>query len=195
MDGIAVYMALNELPNQISRDAFGRAISKLFDRMPRMQSSTIDGEPVTEPLVDRLEGLDDPLLHVQTEVRSCGLLVDDPAQSGTLRFAHKSFLEFLAGKAAAWLLLEERLEIVRATLPSSETNYEHLLSSFETTSFFAEIVYGSRQWNRDSKSLSAKSIDLPRWLFGKIVSKTLAARWLAHMLLVFSKRRYHLIVT
>jgi hypothetical protein len=55
-----------------------------FDSFQRTRARPLLSEPMILPMQ----------LDVKTDVRACGLLVDDPAAQGTFRFGHKSFMEF-----------------------------------------------------------------------------------------------------
>jgi hypothetical protein len=55
-----------------------------FDSFQRTRARPLLSEPMILPMQ----------LDVKTDVRACGLPVDDPAAQGTFRFGHKSFMEF-----------------------------------------------------------------------------------------------------
>ena len=96
MQGIATYMATEGLNNQISGEDLNHIIDKLIQVIPDSVSTETSmslGED-QRPLKHRLhepEDYDD----VRTDVRTCGLLVDDPSASNTFKFGHKSFMEYL----------------------------------------------------------------------------------------------------
>ncbi|MFZ1221585.1 MAG: hypothetical protein WAO00_20030, partial [Chthoniobacterales bacterium] len=97
MQGIAAYMASHRLPNQITGAQLSELVELLILIAPdslSAEASTISGE-IRNPLRQRLVGSEHGVDHVKTDVRACGLLVDDPAAPGTFRFGHKSFMEFL----------------------------------------------------------------------------------------------------
>ena len=97
MLGIACYMAKRELPNQINREAFEAAVGKLYEQMPVMEpnfSLAVRG-PSLRPLKVRMNDDPSPLEKIITDVRTYGILENDPVRIGALRFAHKSFFEVI----------------------------------------------------------------------------------------------------
>ena len=103
MKGIATYMATRELPNQIRGDQLNEVIVSLTNAIPEVvstRSSAITGES-RNPLKSRVEKSEHGIEHIQTDVRTCGILVDDPVAPGTFRFGHKSFMEYLFAEVIA----------------------------------------------------------------------------------------------
>ncbi|EMI20685.1 WD repeat-containing protein [Rhodopirellula maiorica SM1] len=97
MKGIATFMVTKRLQNQITGVHLKDAIDTLIDSIPEsvsLTSSALSGE-VREPLANRIAASEYGRDHVHTDVRTCGLLVDDPAATGCFRFGHKSFMEYL----------------------------------------------------------------------------------------------------
>ena len=113
MHGIAAYMVSQGLPNQIDGRQLDAVIDELIDVMPLNVSTSVpatSGETGT-PLAHRFweiesiaprrfghnnQGMSrEAREQVKTDVRTCGLLVDDPSVPGTFRFAYKLFMEFL----------------------------------------------------------------------------------------------------
>lgn len=109
MKGIATYMAAKQLPNQIAGSQLNDAILTLIEAIPdevTRRASTIDGE-VRDVLRERMANMEHPVDHVQTDVRTCGILVEDPATSGAFRFGHKSFMEYLFAEVVAAHISEQ----------------------------------------------------------------------------------------
>ena len=103
MKGIATYMVAKKLPNQIHGSQLNDVIESLIEAIPNSvskRSPAISGE-VRTPLRARLEKSEHGGEHVQTDVRTCGILVDDPVALGTFRFGHKSFMEYLFSEVIA----------------------------------------------------------------------------------------------
>jgi hypothetical protein len=75
-------------------------------------SSVILGED-RRPLKTRLREPND-IDHVITDVRTCGLLVDDLSAPGTFKFGHKSFMEYLFALTVKDFILDSRSEKARA---------------------------------------------------------------------------------
>ena len=97
MRGIATFMAAEALPNRISVMQLNTLIEDLIRVIPDSvsdESTALSGES-RRPLRARLAETEDAIEHVKTDVRACGLLVDDAAAPGTFKFGHKSFMEYL----------------------------------------------------------------------------------------------------
>lgn len=110
MRGIATFMASNELPNQISSTQLHDIVESLFHAMPEnvsLESDAIKGE-VRQRLSDRMRDAEHGMDHIQSDVRTCGILVDDPAAPGTFRFGHKSFMEYLFAEVIADRILDDQ---------------------------------------------------------------------------------------
>jgi hypothetical protein len=96
MQGIATHMAAKGLNNQIVGEELNQLIDKLIEGIPNSVSTepSISLQEEQRPLVQRLQEPED-YEDVKTDVRTCGLLVDDPVASNTFKFGHKSFMEYL----------------------------------------------------------------------------------------------------
>ncbi len=146
MKGIAVYMVSKNLPNQINRDQFDEIVNKLFEAIPDSVSLTnaASGE---DPRPLRIRKKDDEHLikHIKTDVRTCGLLVADLSSSGSLKFSHKSFMEFLCADFWAQKILNFRRVFVGkrtsdSIIIATDAKINSILKYQEITSFFAEIL-------------------------------------------------------
>ena len=142
MLGIASYMAAKQLPNQITNTQLDEAVNNLIEYMPESVSQKLDvisGE-TNKPLRSRVEEVEHGIDHVKTDVRTCGILVDDPANPGTFRFGHKSFMEYLFAHVLFESLLKKKDEksasILKAT-GATVINLEVLPVSCE---FLAELA-------------------------------------------------------
>jgi hypothetical protein len=117
MYGIAAYMVSRRLENQIDTNQLDLLIDKLVYSMPSSVSESVSatsGETRT-PLLKRLVAQETVLTdrndqlelnsrqkeQIRTDVRTCGLLVDDPSTQGHFRFPYKLFMEFLFAVIAA----------------------------------------------------------------------------------------------
>ena len=112
MEGIATYMLIHQLPNQITGRQLDEVVRLLIDAIPESVSlqSDAQGGEARKPLRQRydLENKPEEAQTILTDVRACGLLVPDLSRSGSFKFGHKSFMEFLAGKVfAQWSLRKE----------------------------------------------------------------------------------------
>ncbi|MFZ2726999.1 MAG: hypothetical protein WAX77_12155 [Methylococcaceae bacterium] len=126
MSGIAVYMLVKQLPNQLSITQLEEVVRLLIDSIPEavsLQADAQSDEPY-KPLRERYDLKNKPE-NVQTllsDVRACGLLVPDLSRSGCFKFGHKSFMEFLAGKVFAQFMLRKELSSVEEQSVSALTN-------------------------------------------------------------------------
>ena len=89
MSGIAAYMGALNLPNQITRDHFEKAVKALYEVIPDSISLDVEGLPTQKqkPLRQRLSESDDPIQDVSNDVRSTGILTVDQSKSGAPQFA------------------------------------------------------------------------------------------------------------
>jgi len=102
MMGIAAYMAAKNLPNQIDKLQLEEAVRQLITAIPDAVSQnvgTLQGED-SRPLSSRQrfewDTRREEIIHkINTDVRSCGLLVTDLSKDGSFKFAHKSYMELL----------------------------------------------------------------------------------------------------
>jgi len=141
MMGVASYMAANDLPNQITGSQLNDVIEALIDAIPEAVSTgapAISGERTT-PLRLRLEDSEYALEHVKTDVRACGLLVDDPVSPGTFHFGHKSFMEYLFAAVVAECI-KEASEEARSILKATRARIEDVLGLPVTTDFLSELL-------------------------------------------------------
>jgi hypothetical protein len=151
MDGIAAYMGALGLPNQIPRDDFEKAVKRLYEVIPEEVSSGRGGLPKSpqKPLRRRLADVEDAATDVANDVRSGGILVVDPSKSGALRFAHKSFMEFLIASVYADRVLGVNRGSNSALLVTSRLGAEHLAK--ESLKFLAELLVFNLRANDDER--------------------------------------------
>lgn len=142
MNGIASYMAARSLPNQITKDELSQTVSKLYEVIPEglTVADDIMGTGTSRPLRTRLQDVESAINDVMTDVRACGILVTDLSQSGALRFAHKSFMEFLFAKVTADRLLGTNPEIDGALRAATGSDQADIMEFPESVSFFAELI-------------------------------------------------------
>lgn len=171
MRGIATYMVAKSLPNQISASQLSLAIELLLSAAP--DSITSESAAIAEsrvPLRRRIEGTEHGVEHVKTDVRACGLLVDDPASPGTFRFAHKSFMEYLFASVVAGRILDPNPEGALAALSASGAEVGQILQVPEAVNFLAELVLGYRS-NRNAMEFESE-VRLARQLFRALMGKS-----------------------
>ncbi|MDO9271053.1 MAG: NACHT domain-containing protein [Methylobacter sp.] len=147
MDGIAAYMATEKLPNQITLADFNQIIEKLYEKIPdevSLQGSALNSS-VNKPLKLRLKDNDDPLETVKTDVRTCGVLVKDLTRSNTLKFPHKSFLEYLFANYAVKRLMDKNDASAAAIWAVTRAKPEDLLNMLESLEFAGELLQNKDQ--------------------------------------------------
>lgn len=142
MKGIAAYMAAEKFQNQISGPQLNDIIGKLIQVMPPQVS--VDALPISgearEPLQQRVAKSEYGVEHVITDVRTCGLLVDDPSSIGMFRFGHKSFMEFLFASVIGDLIKDPKSIISKSILLASESQVVHITRLQVSIEFLADIV-------------------------------------------------------
>jgi hypothetical protein len=149
MRGIATFMAAHDLPNQISSSQLDNIIDGLIDSIPdavSLETPLILGEtriPLKKRLLDSEYGIDHVKTHIKTDVRACGLLVDDPAAPGTFRFGHKSFMEYLFAAVVAEFILDTNSVRARAIMKETGAYISHILRLPTSTEFFSELMVSS----------------------------------------------------
>jgi len=160
MEGIAAWMGASELPNQITREQFEKAVKTLYELIPEVVSHEDTGFPkqLRKPLRKRLDETEDPIANVANDVRSSGILVVDESKVGALRFAHKSFMEYLMAKAYGNHITRQKRDASSAIMTASHLGPHQLLDHPETLSFLAEIFLGSLPASDLSARTIAKSL-------------------------------------
>ncbi len=165
MLGIAAYMAVNKLPNQITKQQLDEAVRLLLKVIPDSASAvdSMSGEKSTL-LRQRLPKDDEEkaLEYVKTDVRSCGLLVSDLSKSGAFKFAHKSFMEYLFASLVHNRLIKEKLsekevEITKSIWNVFKIKRFYVLDYPESVLFLAELLQNGIK-NIAEKDKFAKAI-------------------------------------
>ena len=147
MKSVAAWMVAIWSPNQISGEQLNTLLDRLVGAIPdsvSRGSSAISGE-TTKPIMQRVAEGDLAIEQIRTDVRACGLLVDDPSAPGTFRFGHKSFMEYLIAKT----LFEKNRETAAIRAVTGAT-LERSLRVPEVRDFLAELILES---HRDCKCM------------------------------------------
>lgn len=88
--------------NQISSDQLQSFVELCIDAMPDVLAEFLEaGEDGKISIGERFQDKQRLVDSVVTEIRTSGILVEDVSKPNTLRFAHKSFYEYLVGEALA----------------------------------------------------------------------------------------------
>ncbi len=187
MNGIAAFMGALGLPNQITRDQFERSVNALYTLIPNSATDDGGGFPKTKekPLRERLRDAESPVEDVCNDVRASGILVVDQTKSGALRFAHKSFMEYLMARVYGDNIMRSNREISSALIASTHLTARNLLEYPESLAFLGEIFVGAlsapgKEVSSDSRHMSTRLFDL---LVVKPMGDGLMARWLARVAL------------
>jgi hypothetical protein len=144
MRGIATSMAVRGATNQITGRDLNETVERLIAAMPdsvSLGSNALLGES-RKPLRQRLKETEYGIDHIKTDVRACGLLVDDPASPGTFRFGHKSFMEYLFAEVVWRKIKEPEDEIANSLLRAINGSVEDILALPESVDFLAELIGG-----------------------------------------------------
>jgi hypothetical protein len=171
MTGIAAYMAAKQLPNQITSIQLNEVITDLINAIPEAvstESSAISGETI-QPLRRRIQGTEYGIEHVKTDVRACGLLVDDPAAPGTFRFGHKSFMEYLFAAVVAERIQNVDSEKARAVLKAANAQIEDVLLLPVAIEFLSELLVGIKRGGEAEHA--AKELSITKSLFRTIMGE------------------------
>ncbi|MDD1606411.1 MAG: hypothetical protein LUP96_06930 [Methylococcaceae bacterium] len=162
MEGIACYMLINQFPNQITVRQLEEVVRLLIDSIPEAVSSQTDAQSgeSRNPLRQRYDFANKPedIQSILTDVRACGLLVSDLSRSGSFKFGHKSFMEFLAGKVfAQWSLRKELPEAEEKSVCSLVNTLafkmRHAVSKQEVTAFAVEWIAEKAKDHNDASKL------------------------------------------
>ena len=142
MKGVATYMAARQLPNQIDGSQLNDAIACLVEAIPDSVSTgtpEIAGQTRT-PLRKRIADVEHGLELVQTDVRTCGILVDDPATPGRFRFGHKSFMEFLFADVWGDFFVENERPDSSAILSACNASASDIAYLPVSVTFLSELI-------------------------------------------------------
>jgi len=160
MSGIAASMS-SEGSNQITTTQLSEIIRKLIEYIPdsiSKESETI-GNETKIPLRDRIKQSEFAEEHIKTDVRTCGLLVDDPTVVNSFRFGHKSFMEFLFAKVVASQLIKKN-SATTAIMLATNSSVESILRLPTSIEFLNDLALTELQ----SKGENLKSLSPEKYL-------------------------------
>ncbi len=172
MCGIASYMAAAQLSNQISNEQLNELINKLIDTIPDSVSTDVPeiSNEDRRPLQQRIQTPDD-IEHIKTDVRTCGLLVDDPSALGTFKFGHKSFMEYLFAKTVKEYIWSSDSEKSRAVKKVTSFPIESILDMTVSLGFLSEMI-GTDPSTKQSTSSTNTSLRVATRLLNVIFSSS-----------------------
>jgi hypothetical protein len=105
--------------------------------------------------------------HIKTDVRACGLLIDDPAAPGTFRFGHKSFMEYLFASAVEGRINEGSGDKAISILNATGARIEDIFTLPVAIAFLSELLVGSKDGSGIDPT--EKELNTARHLFRGIV--------------------------
>ena len=145
MEGIAVHMAARNYPNQISGRELNNTIEQLLETIPEgvPAKDTIIQMGNRAPLRMRIQANPDGPNLLKLNIRTYGVLVDDPSRHGAFQFAHKSFFEYLVGAYYASKLGVTDPAAVIAKNYRSAPCFDTILENREIFWMTADILFGS----------------------------------------------------
>ncbi len=180
MAGVAAYMAVHELPNQISKQQLQEVVRRLTTIMPEAVSCNVSCEEKALPLCSqkrlnwkekRLEIID----SIETDVRSCGLLVNDLSKDGSFKFAHKSYMELLQAQVISDIFSENITNKVSGNSLKNSWNFKlnHLYNSGDSMKLFIELV----KINLQKKNNNRKSLATSLWNILVLGQLSISFQW------------------
>lgn len=152
MLGIAIgMMRISEFSNQINKKDLENLILKLYKNFPiEINASDSAIQPKRKNLKQRMIDNNQAEETILTDVRSCGILVNDLSRIDYFKFAHKSFLEYQVSLYFVESMLQDKGEnniIMNSISKSLEVNISNFKHSKETISFTSEILIYKLNYN------------------------------------------------
>ncbi|MEH2251586.1 NACHT domain-containing protein [Nostoc sp.] len=196
MCGIASYMAAEQLSNQISNEQLNNLIDDLTEVIP--ESVSISPPEIfdedTRPLQLRIQDPKEDIEHIKTDVRTCGLLIDDPSAPGTFKFGHKSFMEYLFAATVKEYIWDNNSEKAKAVRKVTNFPIETILDLPVSVGFLAEMIgtdTATKQINTSNDIRLRGELTLASRLLKEIFSlKTNSVSWLFLYFIIFSFSYY-----
>lgn len=156
MLGVAAGMhKLTELSNQISKNDLENIILKLYRDFPNdvlpVKNAT---QQHKNSLKERMKDNNNAEEMILTDVRSCGILVNDLARKDYFKFAHKSFFEYSVSLFFVESVMRENsinFIIVKSISNSLDIVLSNFVHSVETMTFTAEILISKLSLTSDKK--------------------------------------------
>ncbi|MEH1903710.1 MAG: hypothetical protein V7L04_20440 [Nostoc sp.] len=194
MCGTAYYMAAKKLSNQISNEQLNYLIDDLTEVIPESVSTSPpeifdeDTRPLKLRIQDPIEIED--IEHIRTDVRTCGLLVDDSSAPGTFKFGHKSFMEYLVATTVKEYIWDDNSEKAKAIRKVIFFPIEAILDLPVSVGFLAEMIGTDTPTKQSSTSNNSRfrgertiATRLLRVIFS---SKSNSLSWFILYFLIFS---------
>jgi DNA replication protein DnaC len=163
MLGVAVRMFWqSEFSNQIDKISLESVINKLFETFPNdvsMSGTAIQskGKGLKARMRDNVHANE----SILTDVRSCGILVNELSRNGYFKFAHKSFLEYLVSFYFVESLSRSKDDyniMVNSISRGLEIDISNFRLSHETVVFIAEILVSKLPPEKDEPEIVARKL-------------------------------------
>ncbi|MGK7936223.1 MAG: NACHT domain-containing NTPase [Xenococcaceae cyanobacterium] len=170
MSGIAAYMASKKLGNQISAGELNNLIENLINVIPDSVStsvSVISGEERRPLKIRMAKDSQEYIEHIKTDVRTCGLLVDDPAVPGTFKFGHKSFMEYLFASVIADSIIKSDKQDTQAILKTTKARIDKITKFPVSTKFLSEIIIQNNHLIPHDKNQYKSNLFIAKFIFNK----------------------------
>jgi hypothetical protein len=177
MEGVAANMLTNYMPNQILLRELRTVTLTLLNAIPESVSNINDAmmEAGGKPLRLRIGDDENMLEALHTDIRTYGLLVNDPSKVGTMRFAHKSFMEYLGAKIVAKGIISPEDDASWTLMNTFGLGIGNITMRRETAAFFAESI-ASALTKEDQKDGTALAESLFRILVPGSIKRNLLVR-------------------
>lgn len=117
LTGIATYILINDLKNQILPEQFEAIVRKLYNLTPEtldISNKGLSNKDSYLSIKERLQNIQNPTETIKTDIETCGMLIRDVNHPGALKFPHQSLLEHLFVKLAAHHILNDKKSNKRA---------------------------------------------------------------------------------
>ena len=191
MQGVAAHMVANHLPNQILVRDLRAVTSQLLAIIPETVTGPSDAMSAKSPAPLRERIGDDENLReaLFTDVRTYCILVNDPSNANAMRFAHKSFMEYLAASVVANTVVSRDDDAAAAISNTFALGISSIVRERETAAFFAEVLAATI--TTDDDDIDAKAAPLLRTLVPSVIARRAAFPLLVRMrhLSAFARRR------
>ena len=191
MQGVAAHMVASHLPNQLLVRDLRAVTSQLLAIIPETVTGPSDAmtSKSPAPLRERIgedENLQEALF---TDVRTYCILVNDPSNANAMRFAHKSFMEYLAASVVANTVVSRADDAAAAISNTFALGMATIVRERETAAFFGEVLASTIA--TDAEDVDAKAAPLLRTLVPSSIARRAAFPLLVRMqhLTAFARRR------
>ena len=129
--------------------------------------SVISGEERRPLKIRMAKDSQEYIEHIKTDVRTCGLLVDDPAVPGTFKFGHKSFMEYLFASVIADSIIKSDKQDTQAILKTTKARIDKITKFPVSTKFLSEIIIQNNHLIPHDKNQYKSNLFIAKFIFNK----------------------------